>query len=355
MLEVIRNVTADAHVTIGEDSLPMVVVSLPDRDFTLKGKEARIARFMDEATLRARFNGGTFIFYNDSLVDYRFSDYRGFVHTDEAIQALSEHVGFSAARRNSGAEGLINAIHGLNGFVLGGTSGEPFRLDHPVVQRMGEGVDSEIQVMHTWSPFDPRIQTNMMVQRLICANGMIGTADWASFQTHLVSNWQENLAVIGEQLKPAASRLLGSRIEEMIATRASVKDLLKVQNVLPDASYGMAAEPDELVDPEIARRVERLRNQVSPYLNLDRYMDVRQVIESGEDEHAPSHLSQYDVWNALTEASTHYLSGRGVQEAQRHANRLMFDERRVTENTGEIVTPSAAAPQRAFFGMDDEA
>lgn len=347
--EVLRKAKVEVRAVNTKDGRALELVFADGRThcFDSRSRESELLDIFghDMKIIAEKFDGGTYSFLGGQLVDYRDASWRGFVHSDESIQQLVERVGLQTSadlRSRSPANGLFNRMRGrhTNGVFLGG-EWDKFDLSVP---NLGAGGEFENRLLFRWSPFTPNIQTSIEVERLICSNGMIAMSPLVTFEVPVIDNWESNLDVVAMQLKPRVNQILADRFEAMEQVRASVGDVQRAHRTLgqrmdnaDDQSYGL---------------LKRLTNMTDVDRHLSRYYQADVFKNGALADRADSHMSQFALYNVLTEAASHTQSnGQSDNGIQMAINRLVFDEadRRRTLASRQIPAAEISNPERAFF------
>jgi hypothetical protein len=351
MLNIIRNADVDVKIVwVGEKiSLEIVVNGVYKHAFSPASNESRMCLNTEMETIRMLFNKGTYCFYNDILVDYRRADYRGFIHNDSSINELSERIGAKDMRTHGreSAAGLFNQYRGSknNGVFLGG-EWDKFDLS---VKSLGIGGEFENKLIYKWSPFSSNITTSLEIQRLVCTNGLMAISPLVTYEVPLINDWQRNLHIISAQLQPRLNDTLNARFEEMNVLRASVYDVQRANQLLNERINTVDLSSDEQCSLNFLAEKTKVRS------SLGRYYKDPVFEDKSRSKNAISDMTQFDIFNILTEASTHY--GRDLENdsaIQRDLNRLVFDEiGRKKQLTPEIPLNQDSDHRRAFFGTNE--
>lgn len=345
---VIKN--AKVHVTpLAKGALSVIVNDTYTHTFDGKTKLAKDAQEMDRNALLARLNGGTFVFLGDRLVDYRYSDYQGFIHSNDGIQALGEKIGFEVSKPNYNRLGPIQQLrHRNNGVFLGGV-GEDFYLD---IAGLGAGGQFKNRILYRWSPFSQNVETTLEVERLICTNGMVGISPLTTRRVPLLNDWERNLEIVSLNLQPTMNSLLSERFEAMVNQRATLHEVRRANQAL------MARHDTSGSDGYRGRTGEDLAHlrQLIDLTNIARLDGVyRSEVLSQTDDRIrtlPSDLSRYDLFNVLTEASTHTAGSlENTKSLQTMLNVLVFDNTTAAV-VGNTRLSAESDPSRVFFGSD---
>lgn len=352
MIDIIRNARVLVHADMANKAGPVLEITVNEKyhhRFSPNSRESRMLAEVDLQTIQQLMDGGYYVFAGGHLVDYRGSNYRGYVQSEEAVKQLMEHVGFEAPRKgpySSGPRGLYEGIRSqrTNGAIFGG-NGDPFDLDVP---ELGIGGQFDGHIVFGWSVFSDKITTSLNVQRLVCENGMIGDAPFVTYEVPVINQWQDNLKVVNARLKPVITDVLGRRFSEMAERRASVADIIRAHKII----NGRVDIADTAEMQEEAARLARMSQLLNPDLNLAGIYKETALNDPKIARQLDGHMTQFDVYNILTEASTHYgRDEKNDREATRLANMLVFDELTERSSANFTLKPSEESDhRRAFFG-----
>jgi hypothetical protein len=343
MFDLIKITNAKVGLTtIPTDKGTKLEIIINDRykhTFSIDTRESRLLNEVEIEVLRQKFNGGTFIFSSDGkLVDYRTSDYKGFIHNEDAIRTLSEKIGFSKAKESRRSIGeVFRQMRETDEIFLGGLS-EPFYLD---IASLGEGGSFKNQIVYKWSPFNQNIVTTVEVERLVCLNGMVAMSPLITQMVPVLNDWERHLEIVSLQIQPNINNLLQERFVKMADTHASVTDVQDANRMLRDRSTLKVAESatqlEELIE---ATKIEsRLKNIYRP-----------EVFNGKLGRTASSDLTQFDLFNILTEATSHTAgSEESNRSIQKFINKITFDMTK-NEISGNAKISEESDHRRVFFG-----
>lgn len=317
-INLIRNAKVESRKVLDKRQntcLKIVINNQYEHTFASNSRETALLFSSDQATINRIMTGGTFLILDDKMVDYRTSDYKGFIHSDEGIEELSALLGINQTKGKKAAKGLYGSIRSAktNGFMLG-KEWDKFDLE---VSSLQEGGHFTNKLIYQWSPFSNTVKSSIDVERLVCTNGMVGTAPFVVMDIPLINCWEEHLDMSTTILKPKYQDILSHRFADMTKQPASLKDLMFVYDSLNGLS-------ENSVQPEHMKKIVTILNELNPSLHLTHvYRD--KAFQSKHSEHLPSHLTQFDLMNVMTEVSTHYVTNDLQSAFQRKANNLVFD------------------------------
>lgn len=311
--------------------------------FSQKSKVSKLVMEMEQEVLFNKLNGGTYVFSSGKLIDFRFSDYKGFTRSQDDIEILADKIGFKDSRKDGKKRRVVGEVfeqfrNGNQDIFLGG-EGEPFYLD---VNGLGRGGAFKNRIIYKWSPFDKNIQTTLEVERLVCLNGMVGIAPLVTRGVPLLNDIERNLAIIEHNLQPSVNSLLQNRFSDMAGKRASVADVSEAHRMLVERA---ANDNLTAIDRSI---LEKLAESTS--LTHLRGVYAPDLFNSKLARTAPSDITQFDLFNVLTEATSHTAGDKDENfKIQRMVNKLVFDTTK-TEIAGSVKVSSDSDHRRVFFG-----
>ena len=350
MFEVVKNAKVDVKMKYDPKSEGFVVhvevegkYDTYEHTFSHKSNVAKMAREVEYPILKEKLENGTYVFSDGNLIDFRMSDYRGYIRTEDEINGLADKVGFSRQRQNNRAVNgdllsVFNQLRHRNGVFLGGES-EDFFMD---VEGLGSGGAFRNRLIYRWSPFDKNIQTTIEVERLVCANGMVGMAPLVTRETPVINDIDRNLDIIDMHLRPEMSRILQERFANMSHNRASVSDVLEANRIIYERLRSNQANEHDF----------KILQGLANVTKLDHLKGVfsDKLFSSSAARTAPSDLTQYDLFNIMTEMCSHTMADEyGNRQAQHFINKIVFDTVK-NEVSGNVKKSQESDHRRAFFG-----
>lgn len=345
---VVGQQTADSK---GNTTLTITVDDQYQHEF---GAKSRVSKALDTADLNdvvERLEGGSFFFVGDNLVDFRYGDYKGFVHNQDAINKLVETIGIT----HSGDD-----LQGVSRNQTNNTIklAKEWSTEEFQVANLGAG-DFKTAIHYGWSPFSQNVNSAFVLWRLICDNGMRGMTNFLNTRIPLVNQWEEHLEIANQQLMNKINGKMQERILALQSQRASVADCLLISKHVQDRSDAL----HNAVNQEAQARLNMIGALVNPVLHLkDVYK--REVFEDNAmASRAPAHITGYDFFNMITEMRTHTeasaeSTGNALDVV---ANQLLFGGNsyyghKVNKNVEQSMRGSEAPsliinnPDQAFFG-----
>lgn len=328
--------------------------------FEKNDSENRLLEQMDLKTIQEKFNGGTYVFNNGKLIQYRDSFWNGYVRSQEEMNMLGEIIGSQAAKQKRGVSGMFESfrMNSINKQHFLGGEGQDFDLS---IKELGEGGEFKNRLVYSWSPFDKNLLINLETERLICTNGMVGMSSFVTKAVPLVNRYQEHLDLISVQLQPQFNAILKDRFQNMSEQRASIHTMMNAHKLLT------ARQKENNVSMRGGNRTDDVLGSISRLKKITPLLDVRETLGGvykkeafnnvEQNRHLEGNLTQYDVFNMLTEASSHTNgSFDSTDRIQKEINRIVFDELNDKKNVKGSVPKldSGSDHRRAFFGDDEE-
>lgn len=327
--------------------------------FDKNDAENRLISQMDIKTIEEKFNGGTYVFNHGKLIQYRDAFSLGFVRSADEMNLLSEIIGSQSATQKRGVAGMFESfrMNSINKQHFLGGEGKEFDLK---IDGMQEGGEFKNRLIYSWSPFDENLIINLETERLVCTNGMVGMASFVTKAVPLVNRYQEHLDLISVQLQPQFNAILKDRFKGMSEQRSSVHTMMSAHKLLTARSKeNNVLKRGGVLNDEVLGSISRMKN-ILPLL------DVRETLGGvykksafdnvEQSRHLEGNLTQFDVFNILTEVSSHTNgSFDSTSKIQKEINKLVFDELNDKKNVkGNIPKiDSSSDHRRAFFGDDE--
>lgn len=363
MFEVIKNASCKVWYHENKDTvqLYLAVENKEPHLFPLNASENKLIQQMSLKTIEEKFNGGTYVFNGNKLINYKDSTYNGFVRTTEDINILSDVIGSESysGNRERGVNGMFEQFRGNSidkSTFLGGV-GEIFELE---VDNLGEGGVFENKLIYSWSPFDENLLINLEAERLVCNNGMVGMASFVTKAVPLVNRYEENLEVVTIQLQPQFNSILGNRFSDMSHQPASLHSMMQAHNLINNRlkqnnSILRKTSGFDLEQEKAVQALREMNNVLNVKNTLGGHYKSSAFSNKEQARHLQGNLTQYDVFNILTEAVSHSSgdskSNEGIQKA---INSIIFDDLNDKKSVkGNVPNLSSESDhRRAFFGKN---
>lgn len=331
--KVIRNAKVEVSIKpVKSDVYTLQIVINGDyvHQFPPNAKENKLIYLMEPSAIAAKFTGGTYVFLDDVLIDYRTGDYTGFIHNADGIKNLAEKIGCSTTKKSafgSPVRGLFQGFRETKGEVFLGGEGEEFDLD---IAFLAEGGSFRNRLIHKWSPFSSNIITSLEVERLICNNGMVGLSPFVTNKIPIINDWERNLKIVSTGLIPTYNDILNHRFSEMANSNASIHEVLSARELLDSRKENVNIEDFFNGKKQPSKNnndLKMLLEHLNVYKRLGDIYNEEVFIDKDKSKMVASDLSLFDVFNILTEGCTH-TSGSDSSNGmiQREINRIVFDE-----------------------------
>jgi len=342
----LRNAQVKASVDVDDGLKPVVKIKINDQYSHTFGANSVITKQLEAVSihdLEHRLNGGHYFMSDGNLIDFRGNEYNGFIHSDEGIGKLIEHLGVSHS--NSFTK-VKNSYHSHTATKV---LGRVWSKNEIQVEGLGKGGLFKGEVGFLWNPFYKDVSTNMAIERLICENGMVATKDVLNYRIPIVNEWDEHLEIASTRLHNKFNSFIRDRLQEMTTQRASVG----ITQLIYNHALARLNESTSFTEFGRLKDVLNVTNSKSPELTAVYNSEVfEKTAVSGM---LPSHITSFDAWNFLTELDSHTTetkssTGRALQMA---ANQLLFDSADQRSQETRLVIPKISQfsdPDDAFMG-----
>lgn len=339
----LRNAPVTVEALRDSRNHPFVLAHIHDRDNDTTFEHrfpttSRVSKALDEYTpedVENRMSGGSYFFIDNKLVDFRYSNYRGFIHTDDSIERLIETIGFEIKQGRNDKVALMGV----------------WSNQDITVPEYNEGGDFSSRLSFKWNPFHSVVNSVFELVRLICTNGMVGITPFLNTRIPLINRWEEHLDIASIQIQNKVDKVVTQRLSAMGRERATVREL----QLLTDHADTRLVKGNAL--NETARqRLINIGRIASPAIHLrDCYRDTV-FTNRNLAAHMPGHLTTFDVYNMATEIRTHTeeVSDSTGHALDRFTNSLVFDRANQDAYASRFDAPmksSFSDPRTAFFGQ----
>lgn len=343
---------ADVEVIAGRDrsnaNIAIANIGGYEHRFDAKSRVSRALDMMSADDLAARLTGGQYFFMEDDngenqLIDFRDSQYDGFVHTDDSIEHLMEVLGATQGSRVRVHENTTSKNISL---------GRKWSGHNIVVPSYKDGGEFESELHFGWNPFIKTINSAFMLYRLICTNGMRGLRTFMNTKIPLVNRWEEHLEIANRQIQNKVEGMVTRRMTQMGAERATVAEV----DLLTGHAYKRTqtvANSNELGKLQTLNRIIDIAN---PRLHLASVYKDEVFADKRLAAQMPAHISVFDLYNMVTEVRSHTSEAedstdRGLDKL---SNDLVFDRKDLTQYASRFMLPRESEfsdPDAAFFGQ----
>lgn len=346
---IVRNASVEVQRTVnhkGHTEALIIVADKYQHTFPHNNSVSQ-ALVLGTKVVEDRLNGGTFFFHNkpvkenDGLVTFQDSHYNGFIHTDDSIRHLMDHIGFTTEFNKSQYTNTISKGVRLQN-IRSNVS-----IDIPAIQ---EGGDLKSQLSFQWDPFQSHIRAVYQVLRMVCENGMMGMSDMMNGKIPMINNWEEHMAITDKMLQNKMTHMISHRMNAMLTTPASVRDCFRVNAACLDRrQHVQSFKPGE------TDRLSKIASITDPNIHLSGKVHDS-ILEDGRlSDQVASHLSQFAVWNLLTELASHTQETKSSTQTglHKHANALLIDgEFKQVRQFGKNLTRKVFENPDAAFARD---
>jgi len=301
----------------------MKVDKIFDVPFSSTSNEAKqVLLGVDPKQVIEQYAGGLFHVADDKVIDYRPTSYTGFVHGTDALNELSQRIGFLK--------------HGDTLVPRNRTS----QFEH---EAFAKGGKFDVDVGFEWSAFSPSIDSRFEMVRALCSNQMIfGKGTVMSRSIPMISDWESNMHVSNDVLKHIFHTTVIGRLADMPDERANLADarLLKLEIGRQLDNEAMAVDSRKFLN-NLLEKVAALDS-----FELPKSMSVNDV------KRIAVPMSVYDAMNIATEVTTHHSDGKPSNKLKAFAVSCIFDRKRQSNIISEEVFSSTNTfndPDRAFW------
>ena len=334
----------NAHVVAQQSgkNLLITVNDLFQHEFDVSSRYSNALRLHAPEEIAERLKGGNFFFVGDELVDFREKQATTFVHSNENIDALMQHVG---SRHVSGREKIQFNQNGHSQILL-----NKHWMDNEFhAEGYQDGGLFTTNVSFTWSPFAEYVRGVFQLVRQICENGMVASTNFVNSRVPLVNRWVEHLDIAAHQIHNKANDQIRERVKNLQHERASLRELMVISE---HADSRLQAE-ENLMNAHI---LTNIRDIADPRVHAAGSYSDEVFSNQHLASQLPGHLTAFDAWNLVTEMSTHTseTADSSVTALQRIANSMVFDDKNrrefLVKKSTEVRKSAFSDPNAAFFG-----
>lgn len=335
----------DAEVVARADYTPrsgkqVLTIEVGDHSHTF-APTSRISDALNHTTpdvIAKRMEGGNFFFHNGELLNFQYGDQPAFVHTDDAIQALIDHVGFTTYGENEMATRFKSDNLQSRTVSLDKVRSN-VEIEIPAYQ---DGGNMSSQLSFRWSPFQQYVSTSFELVRLICLNGMHGLTSFLNNKIPMVNQWEEHLEIANRQIQNTVTNMLTARMDELTRMPATVRDC---QRVVDYCRARLDNAPDNHSNEKALKILRDNAYIANPEFHLKGHYRDSVFNDRRVSDQTASHLSLFSLWNMLTEIASHTLVAEGASDfnIHKHANEIVFDRgiaSTQTMNSGRVKLSS---------------
>ena len=349
--ELVRNAIVEASSHRDYRNHPIAKIIVNGKYEHVFSSSSRISRALDTMTsqdLQDRMMGGTFLFVNNDLVDYRDGFYNGFIQDDASVAALARVIGIQP--RFSMSTSLHDNLITHN-WVLGAKWGAA-ELSVPEIAGGGE---FENELLFGWSPFNKDINYAFVLREVSTGNLLRGRAAFLRKRIPLVNRWEEHLDIACKQLQTRIVSEVGRRLKAMTTERASVQEL----QLLYDHAKTRIEKGTNLKGSVAEVTLRRVMRTTSPLIHCNKIYKENVFTDMRIAAQRAGHLSVIDAYKITTEmrTRTNEVDGSSTLALDRFANDLIFNRTDLTQYGARYESTKRAAfadPEAAFHGKTIE-
>jgi len=356
--QLISNANVVAKKVIDPKGHAIAEITINDQFEHRFGRNSRISKHLDMMSaddLSERLSGGSYFIINGQLVDFRDGSYNGFVHSNDSIEAFMDTLGFQHQKdlpthlRRRGRQAAQQDVESTDDKII---LRKVWDKNQIIVPGYAQGAEFSSHLSFVWNPFVRTINSSFDLIRLICDNGAVGVTSFLNTKVPLFNRQTEHLDIAARQIQNKVNGIVTKRVQIMSDARASVGDLLLLEDHILDRLY----TPNDKGDGERQRLLGMLA-AVSARNHLDGVYREGVFADKNLAAQLPAHLSQFDAYNIATELRTHTNEGKTSTGGglDKFANAILFDreDNHIASAAAATQAPALAvfsSPEQAFFG-----
>ena len=301
---------------------------------------------VDRDHLIEQFTEGRFFVVDDEVIDYRLQADLKFLHKDEDIKQLVDHLGFAKPISGAFQPGNRNrhTRHGISRVIQARSQTEAFEAS--AIDSLGGQFD--IYTGFKWSPFSLDIHSYIEMWRLVCENGAIANAPLVNARIPMMNQWKENLEISNQVIRHNFDKIVMPRLAALPNERISMADLFTLRGIVSN----LASTEDKDFKTNSIKHLANISAQ------LENAWDPRaDNLGRNNLKFIPAPVSAFDAMNIATEVTTHHVAkDRTNARGQAFVNDLIFSEtrrRNMNVDVNNLVTDVNTFDNvdRAFFGI----
>lgn len=301
---------------------------------------------VDRGHLIEQFKDGRFFIVDDEVIDYRLQADLKFMHSNESIKHLVDHLGFATPESNNRFIGRRARAtrHGFSDSIQARSRTEAFEAS--ALDSIGGQFD--IHTGFKWSPFSLDIHSYIEMWRQVCENGAIATAPLVNSRIPMLNQWKENLAISNQVIRHNFDKIVLPRLAALPSERISMFDLMTLKNFVEN----LASTEDKQFAHDSYKHLMAIGAQ------LEEAWDPRaDQLGRNNLKFIPAPVSAFDAMNIATEIATHHMpADRTNARGQVFVNELIFSDtrrRNMAVDVNNLVTDVSTFDNvdRAFFGI----
>lgn len=171
------------------------------------------------------------------------------------------------------------------------------------------------------SPWNRNVEMGVDLTRLLCSNGLKVTAGKWTAQVPLLNSksFDLDLRVAVTALFNETRKQIQQRLNLMMASPSSVYHVMKTHQIMVDRTQHNEGDASALQKLQALKDRLDIKNSVVGSSYSDAAFMNRKISEV-----TPTPISQYDLWNMITEASSHTQGFGGDWAIHRYAAELLL-------------------------------
>lgn len=299
------------------------ILTVGDREIILNARHAisTAASLTDENLIAKSLLGGHYVigdftdkrgFTTTHLMDYRDASYKGFIHSQSAIDEFVE-------------DGYLNDR----------------LVDCFKVDGLGLGSDFQISSGFSWNAFSKNLKSQVNIIRQICTNGLMLSQPMFEREVPVINRHEEHLDIAARQMMNGATKVVSERLHKMANEHARVRDVKLAHSHFKSraADYDSAAE----LNQRLLINLERINDLTKHY--------TTESLDNGLANELPAPISRLDLYNMITESNSHSdeTSASTTNALNGVALDLMFKAPAVMPQTNVVEKSPFSNPEQAFF------
>lgn len=287
---------------------------------------------VDSSLLSSKFADARYFVVDDQCVDYAtdYSRRNVFTHTEDSINRLIEHVGFSMT-----AGGRIRARRQVNSFNI-----------NPLNKEVGG--EFSIHNFFNWSPFNSDVVNDLEIMRMVCENLAIAQSPYLTHRIPVINDWTQNIEIANSAVSHSVHSRVAPRLVEMTNESVLLSHVVRMVNAIE-----LFNRDDRLVvDPNQTKSLRLMAETLQPFLSVSDSMQ-----NNAKSMVSVSAVKSYDLMNIATEITSHVVvnahdKNGDTQHTRAHMNRfqaiandILFTDssRRTTEvDVRDLITDNTS-------------
>lgn len=292
-----------------------------------------------------QYVGGHYVFTESGeLAEFRMPGYKGFIHSEMAVDELYDQLGLPRRDRRALGESRVSI-----------SNKQDVKNPFGIVQLrdlpgLGDGGNHDVRLAYSWSMFSSKVQSVVEMVRLVCTNGAVARSAFLRQDVPIVNRWQQHLGIATDMMRGNVEGELKKRITETAHHRAPVK-LVNLLN-----SHARTRRKFEDNTDELSRRLDNIIEATDTRHLLQSYYRESVLEDPNLTSGLPSHLTLFDAYNIATEMNSHTEAGDNSSTlalnniATTIITSAEMYTRQMIVNQSNDIPRTFSSPEMAFFG-----